>query len=93
MGNVTTLYKETTYGTPEAIEQALFKKISDFSRISNKDSIKLQELGDLLLELELAMDEGCLPGLAYLNTAREINPIVEKLSYGLREKWVTAGSQ
>lgn len=39
------------------------------------------------------MDEGYLPGLAYLNTGRGINPIVEKLPYGLREKWVTAGSK
>ncbi len=37
---------EETYGAPEAIEKALFKKIDDFPRISNKDNLKLQELGD-----------------------------------------------
>lgn len=84
---------EETYGAPEAIEKALFKKIDDFPRISIKDNLKLQELGDLLLELELAMEEGYLPGLTYLDTARGINPIVEKLPYGLQEKWINAGSQ
>lgn len=84
---------EETYGASEVIEKALFQKIDDFPRISNKDNRKLQELGDLLLELELSIEEGYLPGLTYLNTARGINPIVEKLPYGLQEKWITAGSK
>lgn len=84
---------EETYGAPEAIEHALFKRIEEFPRLSNKDNLKLQELGDLLLEMEYSKEEGYLPGLAYLDTARGINPIVEKLPYGLQEKWITLGSR
>lgn len=34
------------------IEDALFKKLDMFSRISSKDHIKLRELGDLLMEFQ-----------------------------------------
>lgn len=33
------------------------------------------------------------PGLAYLDTAHGIKPIVEKLPYNLQEKWITQGSK
>lgn len=55
-------------------------------------TIKLRELGDLLRELESAKLEGFLPGLSFLDTSRGVNPIVEKLPYGLQEKWMTQGS-
>lgn len=74
-------------GTPEMVEHALLKKIEDFPRLSNRDSNKRRELGDILLELECAKSEGYLPGLAYLDTARGLKPIVEKLPYGLQERW------
>ncbi len=53
--------------------------------------IKLRELGDLLRELQSAKQEGYLPGLAYLDTSPGVNPIVEKLPYGLQEKWMAQG--
>ncbi|XP_058881751.1 uncharacterized protein LOC131737334 [Acipenser ruthenus] len=84
---------EECYGSPEVIEKALFEKLEKFPKISNKDPLKLRELGDLLRELECAKSEGYLPGLTYLDTARGVNPIVEKLPYGLQEKWMARGSQ
>lgn len=84
---------EDCYGTPEVIEHALLKKIEDFPKLTNKDNAKLRELGDILLELECAKAEGFLPGLAFLDTARGVNPIAEKLPYSLQEKWITKGSR
>lgn len=84
---------EDSYGSPEVIEHALFKRIEDFPKISNRDYQLLQQLGDLLLEVEFAKSGGQLPGLAVLDTPRGVNPIVEKLPYGLQEKWVSQGSK
>lgn len=81
------------YGAPEVIESALFRKLDSFPKITNKDNYKLRELGDLLMELLSAKDDGYLPGLAYLDTARGIKPIMEKLPYNLQEKWITQGSK
>lgn len=80
---------EESYGAPEIVEHGLLKKLEDFPRLSNKDSHKLRELGNILLELECAKVEGYLPGLAYLDTARGLKPIVEKLPYSLQERLVT----
>ena len=84
---------EETYGSPEVIESALMKKLDAFPTISNKDTHKLRELGDLLKELEAAKAEGFLPGLMYLDTARGVNPIVEKLPFSMRERWIGQGSK
>lgn len=83
---------EESYGALEVIEKALFKRIEHFPRISSKDYSKLHELSDLLMEIELAKAEGYLPGLSYLDTARGINPIVQKLPFNLQEKWLSHGS-
>ena len=76
---------EETYGSPEVIESALMKKFDNFPAISNKDTHKLRDLGDLLKELEAAKAEGFLPGVIYLDTARGVNPVIEKLPFSLRE--------
>ncbi|XP_030209647.1 uncharacterized protein LOC115541880 [Gadus morhua] len=81
------------YAAPEVMEEALFKRLDEFPRISTKDYGKLRDLGDLLMELQGAREEGYLTGLTYLDTARGIGPIVEKLPYGLQEKWLTVGSR
>lgn len=67
---------EETYRSPEVIKSALMKKFDDFSAISNKDTHKLRELGDLSKDLEAAKAGGFLSGLMYLDTARGVNPIV-----------------
>lgn len=81
------------YGTPEMVENALFKRLDNVSRLSAKDNAKLRELSDLLMELLAAKGDGYLPGLAYLDTPRGIKPIVEKLPPGLQEKLLTTGSR
>ncbi|KAM3833848.1 cohesin subunit SA-2-like [Diretmus argenteus] len=45
------------------------------------------------MELQCAKEDGYLPGLTYLDTARGISPIIEKLPYGLQEKWISHGSR
>lgn len=81
------------YASPEIIEDALFKKLDTFTKIYNNDSVRLRELGDLLMEILSAKQDGYLPGLAFLDTARGISPIVAKLSHSLQEKWVAQGSR
>ena len=80
------------YGSPEVLENSLFKRIEDFPKIPNKGYQKLRELSDLVTELQIAKAEGDLPGLAFLDTARGVNPIVQKLPYSLQEAWITRGS-
>ncbi|XP_075707313.1 uncharacterized protein LOC142741872 [Rhinoderma darwinii] len=84
---------EECYGSAEVIESALFKRIEDFPKIANKGYTKLRELSDLLMELCVAKAEGDLVGLTFLDTARGVNPIVQKLPYNLQEKWVMHGSR
>ncbi|XP_044152103.1 uncharacterized protein LOC122939941 [Bufo gargarizans] len=82
---------EQAYGSSEAIESALFKRLQYFPKIGNKDYCKLQDLSDLLVELELAKTDSRLPGLSFLDTAHGVNPVVSKLPYGLQEKWAQQG--
>ncbi|XP_077320914.1 uncharacterized protein LOC143943186 [Lithobates pipiens] len=84
---------EDYYGSPEVIEDALLKKIENYPKITNKDNQKLRELGDILLELEAAKAGGYLPGLSYLDTARGVKPVIEKLPYRLPERWITQASK
>ncbi|XP_044136507.1 uncharacterized protein LOC122928083 [Bufo gargarizans] len=84
---------EQCYGSPEVIEDALLKRIENYPRITNKDYQKLRGLGDLLLEIEAAKSSGYLPGLSYLDTARGVEPIIEKLPYNLQERWVAQASR
>ncbi|XP_025766921.1 uncharacterized protein LOC112848107 [Oreochromis niloticus] len=79
------------YGAPEVIERALFCKLESFPKIHNRESQKLQELADLLTELDVAKREGYLPGLAYLDTSRGVQPIVEKLPLYLQDRWLSHG--
>ncbi|XP_060745195.1 uncharacterized protein LOC132858752 [Tachysurus vachellii] len=82
-----------TYGSPEMVESALFGKLESFPKISNRDNHRLRELGDLLMEIQAAKQDGDLMGLSYLDTPRGANPIIQKLPYSLQEKWLTAGSK
>lgn len=84
---------EDSYGCPKMIEHALLQKLENFPRISPKDSQGLRKPGDILLEVESAKSGRHLSGLAYLDTARGVNSIVEKLPYGLQERWIVQGSK
>ncbi|XP_028822925.1 uncharacterized protein LOC114778148, partial [Denticeps clupeoides] len=81
------------YAAPEIIEKSLFDRLSSFPRVSSKEHTKLRELADLLMEVQCAKEDGYLPALSYLDTARGIEPIVAKLPYGLQDKWVSTGSR
>lgn len=76
------------YGGPEIIEQPLFQRLD---RFATKDHTKLRKLGDLLMEIQGAKEDGYLTGLSYPDTSRGIGQIVDKLPYGLQEKWVSPG--
>ncbi len=80
------------YAAPEVIERSLFQRLDSFPRFSAKDHTKLRELGDLLMEIQGAKEDGYLTGLSYLDTSRGIAPVVDKLPYGLQDKWVNSGS-
>ncbi|KAM4012761.1 uncharacterized protein ACNLHF_004514 isoform 1-T3 [Anomaloglossus baeobatrachus] len=84
---------ERTFGSADAIEKALFKRLQDIPKINLKEVHKLQDLSDLLMELELAKRDPRLSGLCYLDTAHGVNPIVVKLPYSLQEKWATSVSR
>ena len=78
------------YGPSEALEKVLFDRLESFPRITNKDPHLLRELGDLLSEIDSANSGGHIPGLLYLDTSCVIHPIVDKLPFGLQEKWMTS---
>lgn len=44
------------------------------------------------MELQSAKDEEDLPGHSFLDTARGVNPIVQKLPFRLQEKWTAVGA-
>ncbi|XP_023812156.1 uncharacterized protein LOC111947642 [Oryzias latipes] len=83
---------ERCYGSAEVIEDALFKRIDTFPKITSKDYTKLRKFSDLLMEMQSAKAEGDLPGLAFLDTARGVNPIVQKLPFNLQERWISVGA-
>lgn len=84
---------EECFGAPEVIEHALLKKVEDFPKLANRENQRLRELGDLLLELLAAKQNGYLSGLSHLDTAHGVNPILAKLPYNLQEKWVAVASK
>ncbi|KAL3983862.1 FRAS1-related extracelluar matrix protein 1/2 [Sarotherodon galilaeus] len=84
---------DEVYGSPEAVEQALFSKLESFPKLTTKDPQRLRDLADLLSELQAAKEDGYLAGLSYLNTSRGIKPIIEKLPYNIQEKWLYHGTR
>ncbi len=84
---------EESFGSAEIIEKTLFDKLDCFPKISNKEPQKLRELADLLKEVESAKLGGFSPGLSFLDTARGVAPIINKLPHNLQEKWMSQGSQ
>ena len=54
---------EECYGSPEAIEDALLKKVEDFPKLTNKDNVNLQELSDIRMELKGAKQDVLFQGL------------------------------
>jgi hypothetical protein len=76
------------YGAPERIEMALRNKLYEFPKLTNKDSLRLYELCDILAEIEsLKRNPVFSQMLSYLDSSFGIKPIVCKLPYGMQEKW------
>ncbi|PIK50724.1 hypothetical protein BSL78_12362 [Apostichopus japonicus] len=82
---------DETYGAPEAIEHALFSRLENFPKLTPQDKSKLQQLSDLSSGITGRERRGHTPGLLWLDTHRGVNPIVEKLPYGLQERWMSRG--
>lgn len=80
------------YAAPEIIKQSLFQRLDSFPKISAKDHTKLHELEYLLMEIQSTKEDGYLTSLSYLDTSCGIGLIVDKLPYGIQEKWVSSGS-
>lgn len=78
------------YGSPEMLEEMMKKKIRDFPNLTNKENKKLFELSDIVSEIEsLKCDQKYATLLAYYDSSSGVTPIVNKLPYNLKEKWVT----
>ena len=69
-------------------------KLLKFPKIGFKDSLKLYELTDLLTEI-LSLKEQPMyqPLLAYFDSSVGVNPIIDKLPNGLKEKWISRASR
>lgn len=74
---------EQCFGSAEVTEDALFQRTDSFPKITNRDHSKLRKLSDILMENQSTKTERDLPGLSFLDTARGVNPIVQKLPYNL----------
>nr|XP_034318941.1 uncharacterized protein LOC105335138 [Crassostrea gigas] len=81
------------YGRPEMVEATIKKKLDSFPKLSSKEMNRLYDLLDILSELESTKsDVHYSQLLSYFDTSSGINPIVNKLPYGLQEKWTTRAS-
>ena len=80
---------EQHYGSNVVLTKVHLDKLSNVPKISYKDNKKLQEFGDLLLELECAEDDGRLQGLRILDKPIYLKPIVAKLPGDVQTRWQT----
>lgn len=78
------------YGSPVLLESSIKSRLSEFPKLTGKDSKKIFELADLFSEVQLRMEDPTLKrSLAYLDSSTGMRPIVAKLSIILQEKWTT----
>lgn len=78
------------YGRPEMVEATIKKKLDNFPKLSNKEMNKLYDVLDILTKLvSTKFDVHSSQLLSYFDPSSVINTIVNKLSYGLQEKWTT----
>ena len=74
------------YGSNAVLTKVHLDKLTDFPKIGYKDN-KLQELGDLLLELECAKKDGSLQGLRILDEPIYLKAILTKLPGDIQSRW------
>jgi hypothetical protein len=75
------------FGSDVVLTKAYLDKIGSFPKVGFRDNKKLQELGDLLLSLQCAKDDGQLNGLGILDEPIFLRPIIEKLSNDIQSRW------
>jgi len=81
------------YGSVESVFSALTAKLQAFPKITQKDSSKLYDLSDILVEIQTFKENGAYKvALSYFDSSVGITPILGKLPNFMLEKWVTIAS-
>ena len=79
---------EERYGAAEMVEASLKTKIANFPKITVKDSKKLYDLYDILMEIEaVKQNPKYTQLLSYYDSSAGIIPIMHKLPTHLQGKW------
>ncbi|KAJ8031579.1 hypothetical protein HOLleu_24812 [Holothuria leucospilota] len=79
------------YGSAEAIEHDLMRRLEEFPKIAPRDNVKLEEYGYLLMEAEYIKESKKFPGLLVLDSSRGLQPLVQRLPDRLKLKWRDMG--
>ncbi|CAB4036588.1 Hypothetical predicted protein, partial [Paramuricea clavata] len=75
------------FGSNAVITEVHLNKLKDLPKIGFRDNKKLQELGDLLLELQCAKNDGGYRGLRILDEPAYIKPVIAKLPGDIQSRW------
>ena len=75
------------FGSTAVVTQVHLDKLTAFPSLNAKDNKGLQELGDLLLELKCAKEDGGLTGLKILDEPAFLKPVLVKLPEDLQARW------
>ena len=75
------------FGSNAVVTQVHLAKLNSFPKIGFRDNKRLQEFGDLLLELQCAKNDGGLKGLKILDEPAYLRPVAAKLPEDLQGRW------
>ena len=76
------------------IENALKRKLDSFPKISPRDPKRLYDLLDILTEIESIKENPRYAILlSYFDSSSGVTPIINKLPYGLQEKWISQAAK
>ena len=75
------------FGSNAVVTQVHLEKLKTFPKIGNRENKRLQEFGDLLLELQSVKNDGALRGLKILDEPAYLRPVVTKLPDDLQGRW------
>ena len=75
------------FGSTAIITNVHLNKLTTFPALAPKDNKGLQELGDLMLELQCAKEDGGLAGLKILDESAFLKPVLIKLLEELQGRW------
>ena len=85
---------DETYGSPEKVEHALKRKLLNIVKvpITYKSRSRLYDLSDTLNEIKsVKLLDRYGPVFSYMDTSSGIQPVVNKLPVGIRNKWRDRG--